>query len=433
MKTLQSLYQAKLDNLSLEHLRYINERTGLRDGPSAQLSSMYEYLILFGKQPNPTVINVPTSGISHALIESYLRNSGWDLLKIYGYVGEKSERTLPFGQLWVHLQKETIIQISLLQATKSNIKYGADLRQHEWQTGDLDMGIDDDDSEGHDRVFVSDIIIKHPSVFDKLYDEEWVFRISKEIIQFKNEDTKEASIQIVTKESGDYAIKAFSLANKTPKLSYLDLHYGKGFSDFNDKLLQKLNKNTKGLVLFHGEPGTGKTHYIRYLLNELAKLNKSVIYFSPSMASQITDPSFMSFLSEWITENDKDVILLIEDAEPLLQTRITANRSEGISNLLNLTDGILNDMLGVTVICTFNTEIGKIDSALLRPERLVARKYFSKLSELDSYNLAVALELPVPECDNYPISLADFYSKKHESEILEHGVMDKATNIGFKK
>ena len=431
MKSLYTQYKSKLEKLHHSELQSIIEKTAAKDAPSAQLSSTYEYAILFGEYPNPTVVGVPNCGISRFETEKYLKDNQWELLKLYGYVSEKNNNVDPFGQLWVNMEKQVILHISYMQDTSENFFYGIDLRQHE-MIGDVSMGIETN-TDKETTIVVSDIIIKHPPVMSNKYDADFILKVSKDLMKFKHEENKEAKIKIVSSEGGDYSIKNFSLANKTPNLTHLDLHYGVGFSDFNNSLLKRLESNVKGLILFHGEPGTGKTHYIRYLLAELSKINKTVIYFSPSMASQITQPAFMSFLSNWITENEKDVILLIEDAEPLLQTRTSGDRSEGITNLLNMTDGILNDMLGVTVICTFNTEVTKIDSALLRPERLIARKYFEKLTELDCYELSKALEIPEPECDSYPISLAEFYSKKKELEILEHGLEKKDKSIGFKR
>ena len=140
----------------------------------------------------------------------------------------------------------------------------------------------------------------------------------------------------------------------------------------------------------------------------------------------------IEFISNWVKEEDKDCILLIEDAEPLLEIRKGGDgRTTGISNLLNMTDGILNDMLGLMVIATFNTEISKIDSALLRPGRLIARKEFSKLGELSSHKLAEALDIEWPELE-YPASLADFYTAKKAKEILIHQVEEKKIGrIGF--
>lgn len=244
-------------------------------------------------------------------------------------------------------------------------------------------------------------------------------------------ETVKTKIGIISHNGHNLYVKNFKI-KETEKFEHLDLHYGEGFSDFNDSLIERIKNETKGLVLFHGEPGTGKTQYIRHLLKVLRDNNKGILYVPPSFSSQLTEPHMIEFISNWVKEEDKDCILLIEDAEPLLEIRKGGDgRTTGISNLLNMTDGILNDMLGLMVIATFNTEISKIDSALLRPGRLIARKEFSKLGELSSHKLAEALDIEWPEIE-YPASLADFYTAKKAKEILIHQVEEKKIGrIGF--
>ena len=240
-----------------------------------------------------------------------------------------------------------------------------------------------------------------------------------------------AEIGIVSIQDNEYYVKNFSLESKTPKFVLPDLHYGEGFEEFHNKMLKRLETTTKGLILLHGDPGCGKTHYIRILLKELSKINKSILYAPPSLSASLTDPSMIEFISDWVLGEERDCILLIEDAEPLLEVRGGADgRSIGISNLLNMTDGLLNDILGLTVIATFNTQLSKIDPALLRPQRLMARKEFNKLSEEQSKKLAEALNVEIPSHIKFPMSLADFYASKNESDILIHTVKVEA-RIGF--
>ena len=179
------------------------------------------------------------------------------------------------------------------------------------------------------------------------------------------------------------------------------------------------------------------TFYIRYLLQCLAKTTKKVLYFPPSMVEAVTDPTFFNFITNWTMDNGKNSVLLIEDAEPLLVSR-EANRNMGITNLLNLTDGILNDILSIQIIATFNTSLGELDKALLRPERLIARKEFKKLTVENGKRLAEQLKLD-PTTITKQMSLAEIYSVKNDSEVLLHGVdKDKMANgdrnpIGFRK
>jgi hypothetical protein len=264
------------------------------------------------------------------------------------------------------------------------------------------------------------------------YDDKPILSISEALKEMIVPDSTSPSIGIISVDNGDFYVKRFSLEGKTPDFTYPDLHYGEGFEEFHKNLLDRLDKNTKGLVLLHGDPGTGKTQYIRLLLKELAVLNKSIIYAPPSISANLTEPAMIEFISSWIMDEERDCILLIEDAEPLLESRDNSGRSTGISNLLNMTDGLLNDILGLTVIATFNTQISKIDSALLRPKRLLARKEFKKLPKEMFVTLAETLKMDLPEI-TYPASLAEFYSSNIENTVLTHGVVVKENRLGFGK
>ena len=62
------------------------------------------------------------------------------------------------------------------------------------------------------------------------------------------------------------------------------------------------------------------------------------------MTEDLTSPSFIDFMI-----NQKDSILVIEDAEKLIRPR-ESGASNGISNLLNVTDGILGDIMKLKII-----------------------------------------------------------------------------------
>jgi ATP-dependent 26S proteasome regulatory subunit len=56
------------------------------------------------------------------------------------------------------------------------------------------------------------------------------------------------------------------------------------------------------------------------------------------------------------------------------------NANAAVSNLLNISDGLLSDFLNVQLICTFNNSLTMVDSALMRKGRLIAKYEFGKLS-----------------------------------------------------
>lgn len=268
-----------------------------------------------------------------------------------------------------------------------------------------------------------------PNVKSK-YNNEKVF--NKLITIFEKSvmvENKRPSIGMVAIDNGELYVKDFSIG-KDFHLRNMDMHYGDGFTEFNNKLIKKLKKDSKGLVLLHGKPGTGKTFYIRHLLSKISKDDKSILYFPPTMVGTITDPSFVNFINTWVNDNEKSCIVLIEDAEPLLISRDDDDRNLGITNLLNLTDGLLNDIFGIQIIATFNTTLDNLDKALLRPERLIARKEFRPLKKENGLLLAEKIKIDKDRIkDN--MTLAEIYSIKKKNEVLLHDVDGPRKKMGF--
>ena len=152
----------------------------------------------------------------------------------------------------------------------------------------------------------------------------------------------------------------------------LNLHYNEGIIGFHDQILERLEKDKdKGIIFLHGKPGTGKTTYIRHLIS---LLNKKVIIVPGDMVHSLASPVFMEFMLD-----QANAVMVIEDAENVIERRQNL-RSSAVSNLLNLSDGILSDCLNIQFICTFNVDICNVDKAFFRGGRMIGSWEFTPLN-----------------------------------------------------
>lgn len=212
-------------------------------------------------------------------------------------------------------------------------------------------------------------------------------------------ERKRANIHLVKSEMGHLDTEEYDLP--VPDMD-LELNYGIEFKKIHDIVIKRLNKpNDKGIILLHGDPGTGKTSYLKYLTKFIT--DKEILFIPPSMAEMLSEPSIIPFLME-----KKNSILIIEDAERVISDREGKGSPAGVSNILNLTDGILGDCLNIQVIATFNMKRERIDQALLRKGRLIAEHKFEKLPIEETLKLLkhLGIEHEVTEA----MSLADIYN-----------------------
>ena len=127
------------------------------------------------------------------------------------------------------------------------------------------------------------------------------------------------------------------------------------------------------LFLVDGLPGTGKTYLLRAFLDSLPKLKFIIV--SSNMASSMKGPELIALLlseSNSKSDNSQPLVLLIEDADEMLVSRGADNVS-AISSILNISDGIVGNLLNIRILATTNAPIHQIDEAIMRPGRLSAR------------------------------------------------------------
>jgi hypothetical protein len=338
---------------------------------------------------------------------------------------------VPINQVFVHLFDH------LPSITKLNKKFNIDINQFFLENGfELECEIKTftkrTEKENTEFFFVNKekklVILsktynydqddKHCEVFFYYTTKNGKFEEQFNFEKIKNFElpNKKRGIGLIKSEMGHLDIEEYEL--NIPDID-IELNYGTEFVKVHETIVKRLNKkNDKGIILFHGDPGTGKTSYIKGLTKLIE--DKEILFIPPSMAESLSEPSIIPFLME-----HKNSILIIEDAEKVISDRELNGSSAGVSNILNLTDGILGDCLNIQIVATFNMKREKIDSALLRKGRLIAEHKFGPLSVENANKLLK--HLGKKNTVDKPIPLSDIYNIDEEVFKVEN----KQTSIGF--
>jgi SpoVK/Ycf46/Vps4 family AAA+-type ATPase len=161
------------------------------------------------------------------------------------------------------------------------------------------------------------------------------------------------------------------------------------------------------------------------------KVNKDFIYIPATMIeSFVNNPSTLSSLLQ-----KKNSVLILEDAEKTIVKRMGDNYdSSAVTSLLNLSDGILGDILKCPLILTYNCPKQDIDEALRRKGRLQVDYEFGPLEIEDAKKLAKHLGFSKKEIEENitkKMVIAEIYNLTKNTEMGENKKEEKKIGFGF--
>lgn len=211
------------------------------------------------------------------------------------------------------------------------------------------------------------------------------------------------------------------------KKSNIELNYGKEFVKINDNIIKLISETNSGIIVLDGAPGTGKTAYIKHVINQVCDY-KDIIYIPRFLLTAMANPDFISFLRE-----QRESLIILEDADEILLNREDGLNTVITTNILSITNGLLNDQLKIQIIATFNAERKYIDKKLLKQGKIVEDWTFKLLTAEQANLLAKSLGIEI--LYNNPISLSEVYEDYESADKKNKKTKLRKPNkkrVGFK-
>ena len=272
-------------------------------------------------------------------------------------------------------------------------------------------------SDDYDKHIMEDGLLRVSNVYYESSNPDAPENIKKLFETYLQKyQSSEAKVSILLKDAEGLVLKTHSIK---PRPIELTLMYNDDFLPVHQHVKDKLTNDSKGVLLLHGVAGSGKTNYIKWLTSQVP--NKQFVFIPTNMISALTDPGFMSLLID-----NKNSVLVLEDCENYIAERTVDDiNTDVVSSILNIADGMLSDILECQFICTFNSDLSKVDSALTRKGRLIAEYKFAPLEtdKANAYLRSIGNHKQVAT----PTTLAELTNIDEDS----HKAPVKETKIGF--
>lgn len=198
------------------------------------------------------------------------------------------------------------------------------------------------------------------------------------------------------------------------------------------EIMELSNGRDRGqLIMFHGDPGTGKSYAIRALLSEWRGWCLGEYIVDPEKFFGSSAEYMISVLLGNEEENEEDPrwrVYIVEDGDEFLTGDAKIRSGQALSRLLNVVDGMIGQGLKVIVLVTTNEPLETIHPAVTRPGRCLANIQFRKFDKAEALHWLNRNGDTAISVDD-KLTLADLYHKRGDVKSIQQ--TSTARKAGF--
>ena len=169
------------------------------------------------------------------------------------------------------------------------------------------------------------------------------------------------------------------------------------------------------LILWRGEPGTGKSHALRALVRAWAPWCSAHFIMDPDELLGHGGAYMLDVLTWGDGDDDRWRLLILEDAGELITPDARSVAGQALSRLLNVADGLIGQGTRTLLLITTNEPVKRLHPATRRPGRCLADIEFTPLSvaEANAWLAARGVERRVDR----PTPLAELFGRSNDGPL----------------